>query len=183
MAPSQTQLIRSDQEPILAPARRNGNRAGSWRAEAAPARPQGAKGGSRAGSVAAAWVNWLSPRFGDNGSAYFTGTYSDDYGYANGLMVPRNVHKDVKRFLDREVHESLRGRLYICGVEQHAYRDILHWHGIVQGDFTQADLDYLKETWAATRGHARVLPVTDGCASYVTKYALKGDTDNFEWRL
>lgn len=134
-------------------------------------------------NVRAAWVEWLAPTFADTDSAYFTGTYSDEYGFSNGLMLPRNVHKDVLRFLDREVHEDLRGRLFICGVEKHLYRDVLHWHGIISGPCDQEARRYLKELWGATRGHARVLPVLDGCASYVTKYALKGDTDSFEWRL
>jgi len=147
------------------------------------AAPHAAGSASGRGAVRAAWVDWLAPVFADTGSAYITGTYSDDYGYANGLMLPRNVHKDVLRFLDREIASDLAGRPFICGVEQHQYRDVLHWHGIVQGEFTAEELQYLKGMWASTRGHARVLPVTDGCASYVTKYALKGDTDSFEWRL
>lgn len=135
-----------------------------------------------AGSVREAWIDWLSPRF-PTGSAYITGTYSDSYGFAHGLMLPRNVHKDVKRFLSEHGFLSLDDRDYICGVEAHRYRDILHWHGIISGDFSPDDLRYLQAAWASERGHCRALPVLDGCASYVTKYALKGDTDSFDWRL
>jgi len=125
-----------------------------------------------------AWVSWLSPRF-PFGSAYFTGTYADDYGYANGLMLSRNVHKDFRRYLESF---DFTGD-FICGVESHRYRDVLHLHAILQGDFNQRQLDWLKAWWSLDRGHARVLPVLDGCASYVTKYALKGDTESFDWRL
>lgn len=149
-----------------------------------PGRSRGADRGSAGArgrdGIRGAWVRWLAPHFGDNGSAYFTGTYADEYGYENGLMLARNVHKDVKRFLDEVGWQE---RDFICGVEQHRYRDILHWHGIIQGDFTDFERAYLEGIWEAKRGFARVLPVQDGCTSYVTKYALKGDTDHFEWRL
>lgn len=127
-----------------------------------------------------AWINWVAPRFACD-SAYFTGTYSDDYGFRFGLMVPRNVHKDLRRFLDKEI--NLQDRDFISGVEKHRYRDILHFHGIIQGPFTARELEYLKALWSLSRGHCKVLPVKDGCASYVTKYALKGDTECFDWRL
>lgn len=130
-------------------------------------------------SARSAWVSWLAPVFAANDSLYFTGTYSDDYGFENGLTLQRNVFKDFGRFLE----EFSFDRRFICGVEQHQYRDILHLHGILEGSFTPAQRLWVKEWWAAKRGHAKALPVLDGCASYVTKYALKGDTDAFEWRL
>lgn len=158
---------------------RNRHRRGTARAtEPAQAQPRGSGGRD----VRGAWCDWLTPRFG-NGSAYITGTYSDEYGFPHGLMLPRNVHKDVLRFMSDGGFLDLENRSYICGVEKHRYRDVLHWHGIIAGDFGADDLRYLQALWAAERGFARVLPVTDGCASYVTKYALKGDTDSFEWRL
>lgn len=126
-----------------------------------------------------AWIAWLSPIFARSDSAYFTGTYSDEYGYPNGLMKQRNVHKDFARFLESFDYQGQ----YIVAVEQHQYRDILHLHAILEGPFNERQLQWMKAWWAVERGHARVLPVTDGCASYVTKYALKGDTDSFEWRL
>lgn len=126
-----------------------------------------------------AWVRWLAPRF-TPGSAYFTGTYSDEYGIPNGLMLARNVHKDFRSFL---VQQGLTGHEFISGVEHHAYRDVLHLHAIIAGEFTDLDRRLLKAHWAAERGHARVLPVLDGCASYVTKYALKGDTESFDWNV
>mgnify|MGYP006927330167 FL=1 len=126
-----------------------------------------------------AWVRWLAPRF-PSGSAYFTGTYSDDYGLPNGLMLPRNVHHDFRRFL---IERGLTDREFINGVEQHRYRDVLHLHAIVSGEFSDIERRLLKAEWERERGYARVLPVLDGCASYVTKYALKGDTVNFDWTL
>lgn len=144
--------------------------------------PPAQRRGTAATDVRGAWVDWLTPRF-PSGSAYVTGTYSDEYGFPHGLMLPRNVHKDVQRFMTEGGFLSLAERSYICGVEKHRYRDILHWHGIISGDFGADDLRYLQACWSAERGFAKVLPVTDGCASYITKYALKGDTDSFEWRL
>lgn len=126
-----------------------------------------------------AWIEWLSPVFGTNQSCYFTGTYSDDYGYPNGLMATRNVHKDFRRFLESFDYD----RRYIVGVEPHQWRDILHLHAVLEGPFTDEQMRWVKGFWSLERGHARALPVLDGCASYVTKYALKGDSDNFEWRL
>lgn len=132
-----------------------------------------------AGAVRAAWLDFTRPRFADNDSAYFTGTYRDDYGFANGLMLPRNVHRDFRRFLDRwDIPEQ-----FIVGVERHQFRDILHLHAVIAGPFSDYDRNRLKAAWEADRGFARVLPVLDGCESYVTKYALKGDTDLFDWRL
>jgi len=109
-----------------------------------------------------------------------TGTYSDEYGIPNGLMKTRNVHKDVRNFLHSL---ALDERKFICGVESHRYRDVLHWHGIIEGAFSPPELDILKAAWSAERGHCRVLPVLDGCESYVAKYALKNDTDNFDFEL
>lgn len=129
------------------------------------------------------WIQWLQPRFlpsGDGHCAYFTGTYKDEYGYSYGLTLPRNVHKDFRRFL-KEVR--LDSTDFICGVERHRYRDVLHLHAVVHGAFSAEQLRFLKRWWSVDRGHARVLPVLDGCVSYITKYALKHDTDSFDWRL
>lgn len=158
--------------------RRNAGRRGTWRDADAPRTPERSRVRGPAPTVRDAWLHWLQPTFPD-GSAYFTGTYSDAYGFPHGLMVVRNVHRDFHRFLDRwHVTEP-----FIVGVERHQYRDILHLHGIIRGPFSEYELDRLKAAWEADRGFARVLPMTDRCASYVTKYALKGDTDAFDWRL
>ena len=158
---------------------RNAHRRGTWRDAAA----LGGAGRSRhadasAPTVREAWVEWLAPAFA-GGGCYFTGTYSDEYGMAHGLMLPRNVHKDFRAFLK----ELGLDDHYIVGVEQHRFRSVLHLHAIIAGDWTPDQLHFLKRWWQIDRGFARSLPVLDGCASYVTKYALKGDTDCFEWRL
>lgn len=127
-----------------------------------------------------AWIAWLSPRFADLDSAYLTGTYSDEYGYPHGLTLARNVHKDFRRFL---ADHHLEERQFINGVEHHQYRDILHLHAIIEGPFAPGELLALKRCWERERGHAKALPVLDGCTSYVTKYALKGDTEAFDWSL
>jgi len=139
--------------------------------------PVGVCGGGA--SVRSAWIRWLAPAFADNGSCYFTGTYSDAYGEPHGLMAVRNVMKDFGRWLAWWDF----GDRYIIGVEKHRYRDILHLHAILEGPFTQDQMQLLKDFWQRDRGFARALPVLDGCASYVTKYALKGDSDSFDWRL
>lgn len=126
-----------------------------------------------------AWCHWVAPHFTANDSAYLTGTYSDEYGYCNGLMLVRNVHKDFRNYL---LSVGFTGK-YIVGVEQHQYRDILHLHAILEGPYNEQQRELLKAWWSVERGHARVLPVLDGGVSYITKYALKGDTDAFEWRL
>lgn len=177
---------------ILRPQRRNGARHGTWREAADPRRdggsPQGA-GGARGLLTATgstpreAWIRWLAPTFADNDSCYFTGTYSDAYGFPNGLTLPRNVHKDYLRFADAHGFLSLDDRRYILGIERHEFRDILHFHGIIEGPFSPDEMRYLKTMWQMQRGWAKALPVLDGCSSYVTKYALKGDTECFEMRL
>jgi len=153
--------------------------------ESVPAVPAPTEGGmaslimARGATPRDAWIAWLSPVFQGNDSCYFTGTYRDDYGLANGLMLQRNVFKDWTRFLE-DAH--FHGR-YIVAAEKHQYRDVLHLHAIIEGPHTADEMRWLKYWWQAERGYARALPVLDGCASYVTKYALKGDADAFEWRL
>lgn len=132
-----------------------------------------------------AWIAWLEPYFADNDSAYFTGTYADDYGFAHGLMLVRNVQKDFERFCE---WAQIGDRDYVCGVEPHRFRDILHLHAVIEGPFSRVERELLKERWQnggkfGTRGFARVLPVLDRCESYVTKYALKNDSDAFAFKL
>jgi len=143
------------------------------------AQAQAAAAAAGAATAREAWIAWLAPRF-TPGAAYFTGTYSEDYGLSHGLMLARNVHHDFRRFL---VERELTDRQFISGVEQHRYRDVLHLHAIISGDFSDIDRRLLKAEWERERGFSRVLPVLDGCASYVTKYALKGDTEHFDWNV
>jgi len=173
--------------PRASDARRNSNRQLAFGVTGTPG-ARDAEGDRAAGVPAAvvlakdvrvAWVEWLAPNFANGEACYFTGTYSDDYGLANGLMLARNVHKDWARFLEAFGFEGK----WICGVEQHRYRDILHLHAILGGEWSEVERKLIKAWWSVDRGHAKSLPVLDKCASYVTKYALKHDTDSFEWRL
>lgn len=125
------------------------------------------------------WVRYIAPRF-DESACYFTGTYRDEYGTSHGLMLCRNVHKDFRRFL---YTLGLDDRQWVSAVERHQYRDILHLHALIEGSFTPEQRHFLKHLWERERGFARALPVLDGGASYVTKYALKGDSDWFDWEL
>ncbi len=131
-------------------------------------------------NIQQAYVWWMAPVFTGNESCYFTGTYNDVYGHRHGMTHVGNVHEDVRRFLRCELQET--GRRYVCGVERHRWRDILHWHGIIEGPVDETFRRWLKQWWALDRGFARALPVQDGCASYITKYALKGDADWFDFR-
>jgi len=139
-----------------------------------------ARPGAARARLTDAWVHWLSPHFADNGSLYFTGTYCDEYGYANGLMLTRNVQRDFLRFLKDIGYDD---REWCCAVEPHADRDIKHLHAIVQGDFTESDRLFVQLMWQVHRGWAKALPVTDGCESYVTKYALKSTVEAFDFRF
>lgn len=132
------------------------------------------------GSARDQWIAWLAPVFAENDSLYFTGTYNDSYGVSHGCMLVRNVHKDFVRFLE---DHRLSGRRHVCGVESHRYRDVLHLHAIIEGPFTDLERRIVREAWEQHRGFARALPVLDRCESYVTKYALKGDSDAFSFRL
>jgi hypothetical protein len=127
------------------------------------------------------WADFLDPHFGNGGACNLTGTYSDEYGYSHGLMLPRNVITDFRAFLRSQ---GLIGRSYCIGVEYHptTHRAILHFHAMISGDFTDQDLDNLQAMFTATRGWAKAKPVTDrhGCARYAAKHLLKqGAADNF----
>jgi hypothetical protein len=124
-------------------------------------------------------MEMLEPLFADSQSLYLTGTYCDEYGLAHGCMLTRNVHKDFFRFL-KEI--GFRGAC-VVGVEPHRDRDIKHLHAILRGPFVSEKITLIGRGWEDSgRGWARALPVLDKCVSYVTKYALKGDSDAFEFR-
>lgn len=142
--------------------------------------PPAARTRGRGSAVVRAWCDWLSPHFAGNDSAYLTLTYSDDYGYPHGCMLPRNCQSDVRRW----VHSlGLEARRFIWAVEPHRDRTILHLHGIIEGPFTFDQRGILEAAWRQERGWARVLPVLDGCESYVTKYALKSTVEAFDFNL
>jgi hypothetical protein len=114
-----------------------------------------------------------------------TGTYSDAYGYSHGVMLARNVIKDFRAFL-RSI-----GRLSepaCIGVERHPTtdRDILHFHALVGGVWTDAQTQYAAEEWKRTRGWSVAKTVTNrvGCVEYSAKHLLKQRAeDHFEFWL
>lgn len=130
-----------------------------------------------------AWGDMLAPHFGQGSSLNLTGTYGDEYGYSHGCMVPRNVLKDLERFLRSQ------GRLCVArcaGVEVHPVtrRKVLHFHALVGGHWTAQEVADAARLWASSgRGHARGKLVVDraGCIEYAAKHALKqGAADNFD---
>ena len=136
-------------------------------------------------ALLSAWVQLLAPRFDADGTVNLTGTYRDDYGLSHGLMLPRNVVRDFTRAIDyMRPDESLP---WAIGVERHnTGRDVLHFHAMVGGDWTQDECDRLKAYWTYTRGWAVAKPVVEvgGCVAYCAKHLLKrGSADNFEFEL
>jgi len=131
------------------------------------------------------WVSLLGPHFDADSSCNLTGTYSDDYGRDHGLMNERNVRAD---FIAALKHERPGTFLPWCvGVEKHnTGRDVLHFHAMVGGDWSQDDMDALKRYWDSTRGWSVCKPVaaSGGCVAYCAKHLLKrGAADNFDFQL
>jgi len=131
------------------------------------------------------YVKFLGPYFDGAGAMNFTGTYSDSYGYGHGLMLPRNVIKDFRSFVDQErpgVFEP-----WLIGVEQHnTGRDVLHFHAMVGGMWSEADMERFEARWGYSRGWAVAKSVTaaGGCVAYCAKHLLKrGADDTLDFRL
>jgi len=131
------------------------------------------------------WVTFLSPLFASSGSVHFTGTYSDEYGYANGLMHPRNVFKDFGSFY-RSLKRTRQEPLAI-GVEKHpGGRKILHLHALIGGSWDSADRERLTAEWRRHRGWATATEVHDreGCVGYAAKHLMKQDAEDcFDIRI
>ena len=72
---------------------------------------------------------------------------------------------------------------FIFGLERHQERGELHAHGIIRAALDKEQRRIFQEMWWLQHGTCRALPVLDGCMSYVTKYALKGDSEFWDWRL
>lgn len=131
------------------------------------------------------WVSLLAPHFDGDGAVNLTGTYSDAYGVSHGLMLSRNVVQDFIRAIR---HERPDGFLPWCvGVERHnTGRDVLHFHAMVGGVWSEDDRLRLKNYWDSTRGWSCVKAVSDsgGCVNYCAKHLLKrGAADNFDFQL
>jgi hypothetical protein len=136
-------------------------------------------------AVLEAWVQLLGPHFDATTSMNLTGTYSDSYGESNGLMLVRNVARDFRWAI---AHERPGEFLPWCiGIEHHRTgRNVLHFHAMVGGDWTEAQMASLQAYWLYTRGWAVAKPVSDsgGCVGYCAKHLLKrGAEDNFDFQL
>lgn len=126
-----------------------------------------------------AYADWLAS-YGLG--TYVTLTYRDDYWYkvrrwSTGSRVStRAVLSDVRTFFRAAGYS---GRYFVC--VENTDRAIPHIHGVMDGGITRSNLWLL---WHRSRGAARVLPVTDGCESYVSKYVLKDSRgDGIDFRL
>jgi hypothetical protein len=126
-----------------------------------------------------AWVGFVQGGLGVEDVCFFSGSYSDEYGYPNGLMLARNVQRDFKRFLKAFGYD---GRSWTNSVEKHpSGRDVLHLHALING-MTGADMRRFERAWTASRGWSKAVSCTDGGVRYCCKYALKGAyVESFEW--
>jgi len=129
----------------------------------------------------AAWCSMVEDHMTGEGDCFFTGTYSDAYGYAHGLMQSRNVVKDFTRFL---ASEELGDHSWVCAVELHRFRDILHLHALIAGVGDRDSRHSLERAWRTSGRGQQVTaePLLDRGIAYCTKYALKGqNAADFEW--
>jgi hypothetical protein len=112
---------------------------------------------------------------------FFTATYSDAYGYPHGLMKARNVLADFRRFL---VSQGIDHLDWVCAVELHKFRDILHLHALISGLGDFETRCALERAWRESSRGQQVTadPLLDRGLQYCTKYALKGvDAAEFDW--
>lgn len=133
-----------------------------------------------------AWADFLEPHFGQRPALNLTGTYSDAYGYSNGLMRFDNVIKDYKRFLRmlRREREAACIGVELAPQGKLSGRPILHFHGLVGGNWSLSDCERIEALWAEHRGWARAKLTNDraGCIEYAAKHLLKqGAADNFDF--
>jgi len=129
--------------------------------------------------VTLAWVELVRDNLARDGQelVFFTGTYSDEYGMSHGLMLPRNVQADFKRALKAA---GLEDAGFICSVEPHRLRSVLHCHALIEA--TSEQVAVLEHVWQE-RGWCSAPVCTDGGFSYCCKYALKSSTpDSFDWK-
>lgn len=125
-----------------------------------------------------AWVQVVRERMDGRSVCFFTGTYRDDYGFPMGLMKARNVQRDFRRFLHEQGFDDTE---WVCAVEAHRYRVILHLHALLSG-VTPEQGDALKFAWDTSRGWSTAPACTDGGVAYTCKYALKAaEGDAFDW--
>jgi len=126
-----------------------------------------------------AWVGFIAEHMPMQAVGFFTGTYRDDYGYANGCTLGRNVLKDFQRFL--KTH-GLEAAPWVCCAEVHSERDILHLHALVGDLPTRAARLEVENAWTQSRGWSSCHPLLDGGVRYCGKYALKShESSVFDW--
>jgi len=128
-----------------------------------------------------AWCGMVQEHMTGDGDVFLTGTYSDSYGYAHGLMKSHNVMKDVRRFL---LAQNLDSHAWVAAVELHKFRDILHVHMLLAGVGGFEDRVALERAWRQSGRGQQVSadPLLDRGISYCTKYALKGqNAADFDW--
>ena len=119
------------------------------------------------------WVDLLAPMFATGNCCNLTGTYSDAYGYAHGLMLARNVIKDFRAFCRTLGHSA---DCACIGVERHpSGRDVLHFHAVIGGDWTKQEMRDAEALWISARGWAKAKPISDraGAIEYAAKHLLK----------
>jgi hypothetical protein len=139
-------------------------------------------------SLVESWADFLAPHFAQGEACNLTGTYSDAYGYPHGLMLARNVIKDFeafRRLLGRHTSPACIG-VELAPQGRLSGRPILHFHAMLGGTWSAADLANAQERWTDTRGWAVAKSVTDraGCVEYAAKHLLKqGHEDNFAFMV
>jgi hypothetical protein len=126
-----------------------------------------------------AWVGFIQDHLGVEDVCFFSGSYSNEYGYPNGLMLARNVQRDFKRFLAAYGFDD---REWTCSIEKHpSGRDVLHLHALISG-MSPVEMAAFERAWTTSRGWSKAVPCHDGGVRYCCKYALKGSAgDSFEW--
>ena len=124
-------------------------------------------------AIVEGWADLLTPLFGESRCCNLTGTYSDAYGYGHGLTQARHVIQDFRVFCRAQgrAHESA-----CIGVERHpSGRDVLHFHAIIGGEWTDQEIEDAARAWDVSRGWARASVVADraACVAYAAKHLLK----------
>ncbi|CAK0743165.1 hypothetical protein CCP3SC15_1240007 [Gammaproteobacteria bacterium] len=128
-------------------------------------------------SVVQEWAAYLS---GVGFDTYVTVTWSD--GAADKFHVDgaRSAMREFRRFM-----AEMGIKKWYAVVEGHKERAVPHIHAVVKYGGRRTVM--WQKWWGETNSMARILPITDGCFSYVSKYILKdgGDTGGFttEWRI
>jgi hypothetical protein len=113
-------------------------------------------------------------------NTYVTLTWSDEAAERMHVAGASSAVRAFKQFM-----RDMGVRQFFVAVEGHKNREVPHVHAVVQYHGQRTDM--WKRWWELTKSMAKVLPVEDGCLSYVTKYIMKdrSDTGGFttDWCL